>query len=333
MVKEVDCPTYTVDEDRYSRFDKRDTVFGRKLLDPHADFYDVDMYDKVDQVMDENEEGYSPVQFAQMMGAWTVYDYFHGAFSWEKLDDANNVMSKPIMEDFKVEDREEMSEIIKKTAKMYGASLVGITEINNDWLYSRDYDGDEIEIPEGYDHAVVMAIKLNPEMVNRSPAFPAGIESGLGYSKMAFTMGCLAEFIRTLGYEAIPMGNDTALSIPLAVDAGLGELGRNGLLITPEYGPCIKLCKVFTDMPLTADKPISFGVEELCKDCGRCAEACEANAISSEKEPSFETINRSNNEGIKRWAVDHEKCYEYWIENGSDCSTCVKVCPFVERNI
>ncbi|MEF8833206.1 MAG: hypothetical protein V5A66_06810, partial [Candidatus Thermoplasmatota archaeon] len=82
MIKEVDYPTYTVDESRYSRFDKRDTVFGRKLMDPHAEFYDIDMYEKVDQVMDKNKEGYSPVQFAQMMGAWTVYDYFHGAFSW-----------------------------------------------------------------------------------------------------------------------------------------------------------------------------------------------------------------------------------------------------------
>ena len=70
----------------------------------------------------------------------------------------------------------------------------------------------------------------------------------------------LAEFIRILGYKAIPMGNDTSLSIPLAIDAGLGELGRHGLLITPEYGPCVRLCKVFTDLPLEPDKPIQFGV-------------------------------------------------------------------------
>ncbi|MEF8832413.1 MAG: reductive dehalogenase [Candidatus Thermoplasmatota archaeon] len=333
MEKEVESPTYTIDEDRYSRFDKRDTVFGRKILDPHVDFYDTDMYEKVDKVMDENNEGYSPVQFAQMMGAWTVYDYFHGAFSWEKLGDANNVMSKPILQDFKVEDRVEMSEAIKETAKIYGASMVGITELNKDWLYSHDYEGEEIDIPDEFGYAIVMAIKLDPQRVKKSPSFPAGIESGLGYSKMAFTIGCLAEFIRSLGYRAIPMGNDTALSIPLAIDAGLGELGRNGLLITPEYGPSIKLCKVFTDMPLHTDNPISFGVEEFCKDCGKCAEACEADAIRAKKEPSFETINRSNNEGIKRWAVDHEKCYKFWIENGSDCSTCVKVCPFVDMAV
>ena len=65
------------------------------------------------------------------------------------------------------------------------------------------------------------------------------------------------------------MGNDTALSIPLAIDAGLGELGRNGLLITPEYGACVRLCKVFTDLPLEADRPVEFGLAEICQRCRR----------------------------------------------------------------
>jgi len=66
---------------------------------------------------------------------------------------------------------------------------------------------------------------------------------------MAFVATSLAEFIRLLGHDAIPAGNDMALSIPLAVDAGLGELGRNGLLITKEFGPRLRLCKVFTNLP------------------------------------------------------------------------------------
>jgi len=52
------------------------------------------------------------------------------------------------------------------------------------------------------------------------------------------------------------MCNDTALSIPLAIDAGLGELGRNGLLITAEYGYCIRLCKIFTNLPLIVVCPL-----------------------------------------------------------------------------
>lgn len=45
------------------------------------------------------------------------------------------------------------------------------------------------------------------------------------------------------------MVNDISLSIPLAIEAGLGELGRNGLLITKDFGPCVRLCKIFTTCP------------------------------------------------------------------------------------
>jgi epoxyqueuosine reductase QueG len=127
------------------------------------------------------------------------------------------------------------------------------------------------------------------------------------------------------------MGNDTALSIPLAIDAGLGELGRNGLLITPQYGPCVRLCKVFTDLPLMPDQPISFGVTETCMKCFKCAEACEVEAISSDPEPSYRTVSPSNNQGIVRWAVDHDKCYAFWIENSASCATCIAACPFTQR--
>ena len=145
---------------------------------------------------------------------------------------------------------------------------------------------------------------------------------------MAFILACTGEFIRNLGYKAIQCGNDTALSIPLAIDAGLGELGRNGLLITPQHGPRVRLCKIFTDLPLEPDKPLEFGVKEFCKKCKQCAEHCEAGAISKEDEPSFEAVCRSNNPGVLKWYVDVERCYLYWCENGTDCSTCIKVCPY-----
>ena len=333
MIKTVQSPTYKVDKNRYSRFDKRETVFGRKIHDPHADFYQIDMYDNIEDIIDEDEEGYSHIDFARTMGAWTVYDYFHGAFSWSKLGEANNVMRKPKMDQYKIEDKSEMSEIVKETAKNYGASKVGITEINKDWLYSHNYDGEKIDIPDDYNHAIVMAIEQDYSKLKESPSFVACTESALGYSKMAFSIGCSAEFIRNLGYGAIPMGNDTALSIPLAIDAGLGELGRNGLLITPEFGPSVKICKVFTNMPLEKDEPISFGVKEFCRSCKRCAEACEADAIQSKENPSFEIETKSNNEGIKRWSVNHDKCYQFWIENGGSCSNCIKACPFVQKDV
>ena len=57
-------------------------------------------------------------------------------------------------------------------------------------------------------------------------------------------------------------------SIPIAIDAGLGELGRNGLLVTPKYGPRVRLAKILTNMPLVPDSPIRFGVTEFWKTDG-----------------------------------------------------------------
>ncbi len=77
---------------------------------------------------------------------------------------------------------------------------------------------------------------MDYEVVRSSPSQIGATAGGIGYSKMAFTAGLRAQFIRNLGYKAISSGNDTACSVPIAIDAGLGELSRMGFLITPEFG-------------------------------------------------------------------------------------------------
>lgn len=123
------------------------------------------------------------------------------------------------------------------------------------------------------------------------------------------------------------MGNNGALSIPLAMDAGLGSLGRNGLLVNPEHGSCLKICKVFTDMDLVEDDPVKHPLLDQCYSCKVCSRACEVDAITSRTEPEEEKACPSNNEGIIRWPVDHYRCYQFWLENGSDCSSCIATCP------
>ena len=106
--------------------------------------------------------------------------------------------------------------------------------------------------------------------------------------------------------EIAPAGNGVGLSIPMAVDAGLGQVGRMGLLMTPKYGPRVRIAKVITDMPLVPDRPISFGVTEFCEACGRCAEDCPGEAISA-GERTTEPIDISNSPGINRWPVNVDR--------------------------
>jgi len=331
MIKKIDSPSYIIDNKILKRFNQRQTVFGRLLYDETSNFYKKGMYENSLKKVSSGKQGYSYFELARMMGAWTVYDYFHNAFSWERITEANSVMEKPKIKKYSLKDYEKTSEEIKKTAKYYGAYKVGITKVNDNWIYLKDMDDTYIEIPEECKYAIVMTIKMDGTAIKKSPKFYASTETGLAYSKMAFLISCMAEFIRFLGYKAIPMGNDTALSIPLAIDAGLGELGRNGLLITPDYGPCVRICKIFTDLKMKTDKPITFGVTDFCKSCKKCVNACEADAIQIEKEPTYKITCPSNRQGIVRWAVNHEKCYNFWIQNGSDCSNCIAVCPFFNK--
>jgi len=321
-------PPYVVDARVYARFDQRNTVFGRRAWDQEADFYGADMHARALDMIAAGEEGYSHVEFARLRAAWTVSNHFRGAYSWERLGQEHPVIDR--LGQHRVTDRAQMSQTIKETARMYGADLVGIAPLDRRWVYAQDMRGQAIDIPPAFQYAIVMAIAMDALAIETSPAHKAGSATGVGYSRMAFAIACMAEFLRNLGYRALPMGNDSALSIPLAIDAGLGELGRNGLLVTPQYCPCVRLCKVLTDMPLAPDRPISFGVQATCKTCRRCAEACEVEAISSASEPSYEIACPSNNRGIRRWAVNHDRCYQFWVENGASCSTCISACPYTK---
>ena len=119
------------------------------------------------------------------------------------------------------------------------------------------------EIPDTLNNVIVVAQPMDYELVRTVPSALSGSATGLGYSHDALVVLSLTQYIRNLGYEAIASMNDTSLAIPYAIKAGLGEYGRHGLLITPKYGPRIRLGKIYTNLPLAHDQPINFGVKEL----------------------------------------------------------------------
>ncbi len=240
-------------------------------------------------------------------------------------------------------DKSKLTSLIKNNASYFGADLVGITSLNEKWIYAKDLikpfvfkDSDksyetekEFVISNKINRVIVLGFAMNANLKERSPKVKASAASSLGYSRAAITVIALSEYIRNLGYQAIPCVNDTALSIPLAVDAGLGQVGRNGILITPEFGPSVRLAKVLTDMPLNSDHPIDFGVVEFCQNCLLCAKECPSQSISYE-DRTFEPTCSNNNGGVKKWYINGESCLKYWQENGTSCSNCIKVCPFTK---
>lgn len=226
----------------------------------------------------------------------------------------------------------DVSHAVKHASLFYGASLAGIAKYNPLWVYDEyigsDQDSEKKVMPESITNVIALAFEEDYDAISNSPGRLASAATGDGYSRMAVTSFKLAEYIRALGYKAIPAGNGTGLSIPIAIDAGLGELGRNGILVTPKYGPRVRLAKVFTDMPLIPDTPIRFGVEEFCEACMICAKDCPSGSITTEGK-TWEGKSASNNNGTKKWYIIPETCFDY---NGFSCSNCKRNCPFNKPN-
>ena len=188
-------------------------------------------------------------------------------------------------------------------------------------------DGGTYKLSKGMKWVIVMAFEMDEDGINTEHGMVPEAAVAMGYSRMATTAGTLSTFIRNLGYKAIPMGNDTSLSVPFAIHAGLGELSRAGWLITPKYGPRVRIAKVTTDLPLITDQPITFGVTEFCEICGKCAENCPSGAICA-GERSFEVPEVTGNPGVYKWAMNGAKCQQYWSDMGTSCSVCLTSCPF-----
>ncbi len=245
---------------------------------------------------------------------------------------------------------EEATLAVRHAALFYGASLAGVAELNPLWLYSdhfapsRDdreraipviYGGDRFEqaedawyIPRSMNRVIALAFEEDYHAIANSPGRLASAATGNGYSRMAVTSSQLSDFIRGLGYRALPAGNGVGLSIPIAIDAGLGQLGRMGLLVTPKYGPRVRLAKVITDMPLVPSVPIDFGVTEFCEACMLCATDCPSESVTTGP-MTYEGPSASNNPGARKWYTAVEGCYDF---NGFSCSNCKRVCPFNKPN-
>jgi reductive dehalogenase len=349
-----------------ARYPEKHTPISRGYVPPGG--WDEEFLKTLVPVIAENgslprhEPGYGQIEVAQRIagfhgamasnchtGNWTrpaLTDNLGCFYDWEGRWGPSFAALPWRPDKLPVDDPAAITEVVKDTALFLGASLVGIAEINPQWLYKPGWDRyghREIDLegrmPPGIKYAIVMAIETNYEFARHAPTAKASAAVGLGYSRMAMLSPSMAKFVGMLGYRAIACGNDTGLSIPLAVDAGLGQLGRLGTLITPEFGPRVRLCKVLTDLPLVPTRPIDFGVTQFCEKCEKCADYCPAQAIQYGRR-THKARTFSTNPGLLKWPLNGERCLQYWYKNGAktsdgmfhlDCYQCVNVCPFNKK--
>lgn len=217
------------------------------------------------------------------------------------------------------------TEKLQGLAALYGAKLTGVAELDESYYYSIRGRNDQVygeKVEPKLPYTFVFAVEMDPAYINTAPALSQSIAVTKGYLDAAIIGMMLAYYIKSLGYEARNhMDGNYLLVMPLAAKAaGLGDLGRHGLLVTSEFGSRIRLGAVTTDLPLIKSEASLFQVRDFCEQCGRCAGICPARAIA--KEPA-QMIN-----GVKRWQIKQELCFEKWLEFGTDCGLCMASCPF-----
>jgi ferredoxin len=225
---------------------------------------------------------------------------------------------------------EENTRMVKNTIDYLGSDLCGICKLDQAYVYSHVGRGPETygsKIECRHKYAIVFAIEMRADMINYAPQAPVIVESAKQYVEAAKISIICAGMIRRLGYPArahISESNYQVMATPLAWKAGLGEVGRMGILITKKYGPRIRLGVITTDLPLIPDEQTVFGVQNFCKKCRKCAENCPSKAI-----PSGEKLEENR---VLKWVIKREECYRYWRKVGTDCARCIMVCPYSKPN-
>ncbi|MGA2225334.1 MAG: reductive dehalogenase domain-containing protein [Syntrophobacteraceae bacterium] len=220
-----------------------------------------------------------------------------------------------------VDDPGRESEQIKALALSFGADLVGIAELNPNWAFKG------VNLTHRYAIVIAEAMpyqfcRYQENSIKAAMGAKAAIDFFNGGGRVSLF---LADAIRKMGYPARAHYESWSqvMTIPVAIDAGLGEMGRNGLLITPEYGPRCRFSVVTTDLPLLPDKPRRMGIARFCEGCNKCAEACPIKAVPM----GSPSVCR----GLLKWQVDLQKCFKYWYKGDDSwarCLACMTTCPW-----
>jgi epoxyqueuosine reductase len=141
----------------------------------------------------------------------------------------------------------------------------------------------------------------------------------------------VANALQRRGYRALPIGaskrtDDARISGPISHKlaahlAGLGWIGKNCLLVTPDHGPRVRWVTVLTDAPLA---PTGSAMESRCGNCQECVKACPVQAFTGmpfdRDEPREARYDAA--------ACEHHFQDEETRIGVAVCGMCLWACPF-----
>ena len=207
----------------------------------------------------------------------------------------------------------DVTEEIKAKARELGFGEVGIARMDRRYVFKsmKDY----VKFP----HAICLAWEQDYESTQSAPSMELEGTHHSTYRILGVKALELAEYIRSLGYHSQVHGPGTnaAAFIPMFVEAGLGQLGANGQLLSPHFGSGARIGIVTTDALVTYDQPIGYGIHSFCTICQVCVNRCPGRALMREKIWW---------RGVEKHKLIKRRCRPV-MSRYEGCAVCMKACP------
>ncbi len=206
---------------------------------------------------------------------------------------------------------------LRRFSKSVGADEIGFAPVPQAWVFQ--------DTAIRYSQAIVLVMEMDKDRMNLAPNADTAVMVHETYNALGQVANKIADWLRERGFAAHaghPLGG-MALYPPMAQAAGLGWRGINGLVITPQFGPRVRLAAVFTEIE---NFPTYEGAEhawvlDFCDMCQRCIRDCPPEAFYEEP------IEHEN--GLVT-VLDNAKCFPYFVKYHG-CSICIRVCPFHQQ--
>ncbi|MHA1882242.1 MAG: 4Fe-4S dicluster domain-containing protein [Candidatus Thorarchaeota archaeon] len=231
-------------------------------------------------------------------------------------ESVKSVSSNP--ENPKTETNDDFLAELKDYAESLGVGPIGYAKLSRDLVFQ--------EMGVLYDNVIVLALEMDWDRMEKAPS-PETLEMVMGtYDALGIASNKITDFLRKAGYAAQaghPLGG-LVLYPPLGHQAGIGWPGLNGLLITPEFGPRVRLTAIYTsiqNLPTSESNEHSW-IEQYCDSCRVCIRRCPVEAI-------LETPVTQDSGRVTH--IDRDSCFPYFVKFFG-CSVCIKVCPFNRKS-
>ncbi|MBE3094509.1 MAG: epoxyqueuosine reductase [Actinobacteria bacterium] len=203
---------------------------------------------------------------------------------------------------------------LKSFGKDLGVDDIGFTQVDTSYIFS-----DKMIL---YKNAIVILMEMKPDMIKTAPSKLAEKEIFRTYYKLNVAANKIKGFLNERGYNAQAgpaLGGEVNYPL-LAQKAGMGVIGKHGMLITPNFGPSLRLAAIYTDkenLPINEQNEHMW-VNKFCDNCNRCVSKCPGNAIYRD--------TKIFDDGSKQ-CIDYKKCAEPFSRNHG-CTVCIKECVF-----